>query len=84
MKLGLGLLVFGVGPLVAIVVLAAVGLWPDPNPNPIGPGLLACVSFWPGLICLIVGAVRVANQPARLGAGRRRSEADSLHRAERG
>jgi hypothetical protein len=61
-KLGLALLVFGVGPLVAIVLLAAVGLWPDPNPNPIGPGLLACVSFWPGLISLIVGAVRVANQ----------------------
>ena len=61
-KLGLALLIFGVGPLVAVVVLAAVGLWPDPNPNPIGPGLLACVSFWPGLICLIVGAIRVANQ----------------------
>jgi hypothetical protein len=61
-KLGLALLVFGVGPLVAIVVLAGVGLWPDPNPNPIGPGLLACMTFWPGLICLIVGAVRVAKR----------------------
>ena len=61
-KLGLALLIFGVGPLAAIIVLAAIGLWPDPNPNPIGPGLLACVSFWPGLICLIVGAIRVANQ----------------------
>ena len=61
-KLGLALLVFGVGPLVAIIVLAAIGLWPDPNPNPIGPGLLACVTFGPGLICLIVGAIRVANR----------------------
>lgn len=61
-KLGLGLLVLGVGPLVAIIVLAAVGIWPDPNPNPIGPGLLACLTFWPGVICLVVGVIRVANQ----------------------
>jgi len=61
-KLGLALLLFGTGPLVGIVALAAVGLWPDPNPNPIGPGMLACLTFWPGLICLIVGALRVANE----------------------
>jgi hypothetical protein len=60
-KLGAGLLLVGCGPLVAIIVLAALGLWPDPNPNPIGPGLLACLTFWPGLICLVVGAIRVAN-----------------------
>jgi len=40
-------------------VAAAVGVWPDPNPNPIGPGLLFFVTFWPALICLVVGVVRV-------------------------
>ncbi len=38
-RIGLGLIIFGWGPLVLIVLLAAAGLWPDPNPNPIGPGI---------------------------------------------
>src|SRR6267142_1551712 len=40
-QVGLGLLVLGTGPLLFIILAAAVGLWPDPNPNPIGPGLIA-------------------------------------------
>jgi hypothetical protein len=58
-KAGVLLLVFGTGPLLLIIVAAAIGLWPDPNPNPVGPGLLAGLTFWPGLICLIVGVGRV-------------------------
>jgi hypothetical protein len=61
-RLGLGLLIFGSGPLLAIIVLAAVGVWPDPNPNPIGPGILAFLTFWPGLAFLIVGVVGVARR----------------------
>ena len=57
--IGLTLLVLGSGPLVGILLLAAVGLWPDPNPNPIGPGLLFFFTFWPSVICLIIGVVRV-------------------------
>jgi hypothetical protein len=34
------LVLVGWTPLWDIVLLAAIGLWPDPNPNPIGPGLL--------------------------------------------
>lgn len=37
-RIGFWLAVFGWGPLWAIVLLAAIGLWPDPDPNPIGPG----------------------------------------------
>ena len=58
-KVGLGLLVLGGFPLVFIIVAASVGLWPDPNPNPIGPGLLFFFTFWPAVICIVIGVVRV-------------------------
>lgn len=57
-KIGFWLFVIGSGPLLAILVLAGIGLWPDPNPNPLGPGLLAFVTFWPSLTCMIIGAVQ--------------------------
>ena len=37
---GLALLVAGTGPLLLVVVAAELGLTSDPNPNPIGFGLL--------------------------------------------
>ena len=55
-RIGLALVVFGWGPLWLIVLLAAIGLWPDPNPNPIGPGILFFLTSWPAIICLGVGA----------------------------
>jgi len=58
-KFGLGLLVVGAAPLVFVIVAAAVGLWPDPNPNPVGPGLLFFFTFWPAVICVVIGVVRV-------------------------
>src|SRR5438874_9704500 len=58
-KVGLGLLLVGAGPLLFIIAAAAVGLWPDPNPNPIGPGLLFFFTFWPAVICIVVGVIRV-------------------------
>ena len=58
-RVGLGLLILGTGPLLFIIIAAAVGLWPDPDPNPIGPGLLAFLTFWPGFFCLLVGIFRV-------------------------
>jgi hypothetical protein len=58
-RVGLILLLLGSGPLLLIIIAAAVGLWPDPNPNPIGPGILAGLTFWPALICVGIGVVRV-------------------------
>jgi hypothetical protein len=58
-KVGVGLLVIGAAPFIFIIVAAATGLWPDPNPNPIGPGLLFFFTFWPAVICIIIGVVRV-------------------------
>ena len=66
-KIGLGLLIVGTGPLVLIVVAAALGLWPDPNPNPIGLGLLSFLTFWPAMICIVVGVSRVRAQNGRAG-----------------
>ena len=65
-RVGIGLLIVGAGPLVFIIGAAAVGLWPDPNPNPIGPGLLFFFTFWPAVICIVIGVVRVhrANRAA--------------------
>ncbi|HEY1638562.1 MAG TPA: hypothetical protein VGF62_08570 [Rhizomicrobium sp.] len=56
----LGLVVFllGEAPLLVIVIAAQLGLWPDPNPNPIGPGLLSFVTFWPGLVLMLLGFLR--------------------------
>ena len=58
-KIGLALVLFGWGPLLAIIFLAAIGLWPDPDPNPIGPGLLFFFTSWPAIICLAIGAFQV-------------------------
>jgi hypothetical protein len=63
-KVGLVLLVVGTGPLLIIIVAAAVGLWPDPNPNPVGPGLLCGLTLWPAIICIVVGVIRVRNRRA--------------------
>ena len=58
-KIGAIIALVGWTPLLAIILLAWIGLWPDPNPNPIGPGLLMFFSFWPAVICLGIGAFQV-------------------------
>lgn len=67
-RVGLGLLIVGSAPLLGIIVAARVGLWPDPDPNPIGPGLLFALTFWPAVICVIVGVARVRRGRGRGGA----------------
>ncbi|HEY4234054.1 MAG TPA: hypothetical protein VGM76_11545 [Lacipirellulaceae bacterium] len=62
--IGSALVVFGWGPLVGIILLAAAGVWPDPNPNPIGPGLLFFFTSWPAVICLALGVVQVRRRRA--------------------
>jgi hypothetical protein len=58
-RIGVALLLLGAGPLVFIIVAAAGGLWPDPNPNPTGARLLFFFTFWPAVICIVIGIVRV-------------------------
>lgn len=61
-KIGVWLAIIGWGPLWVIVLLAAIGLWPDPNPNPIGPGLLFFFTFWPAVICMVIAVLQVRRQ----------------------
>ncbi len=58
-RIGAVLLAVGSGPLFAIIVAAKLGLWPDPNPNPIGPGLLAFLTFWPAVALMALGGFQV-------------------------
>jgi metallo-beta-lactamase superfamily protein len=63
-RAGLALLLLGSAPLMAIIVAAKVGLWPDPNPNPIGPGMLF---FFAGVVATGCGdrrGVGLAGPPA--------------------
>jgi hypothetical protein len=58
-RAGLALLLVGSAPLVAIILAAELGLWPDPNPNAIGPGLLFFGSAVMATACLAIGVVWV-------------------------
>jgi hypothetical protein len=52
---GMAMIVLGSAPLVVVILAAALGLTDDPNPNPIGFGLLAAITFWPGVILALIG-----------------------------
>ena len=46
---GLATAVIGSAPLLGVIAAAKVGWLDDPNPNPVGLGILAACTFWPGL-----------------------------------
>lgn len=58
-KAGLIFVLIGWSPLMGVIFLAGIGLWPDPNPNPVGLGLLFFLTFWPAVICLVIVAYQV-------------------------
>ena len=53
--IGLILFAVGSGPLLVIILLAALGVTNDPNPNPVGFGMLAVCTFWPSVVLIAVG-----------------------------
>ncbi len=52
------LLVLGSGPLLVSIALTTLGMTKDPNPNPVGFGMLAVMTFWPGIALMLVGLAR--------------------------
>lgn len=56
-----GAVTFAIGalPLLLISVLAAVRLWPDPNPNPIGLGLFFLAATVMACLFTLVGIIRI-------------------------
>ena len=61
-RAGLVTIVFGTGPLAVNMIL-------DPKANPIGLGILAMLSFWPGILMLLVGLVSVIARRVRGTSG---------------
>jgi hypothetical protein len=57
-KIGAAMAILGSAPLYTIIFLAKHGMWPDPDPNPVGPGLLCFVTLWPGIALMVIGVVR--------------------------
>lgn len=69
-RVGLLGLVLGTGPLAGVMVAARLGLYPDPNPNPVYFGMLAGLTFWPSVALIAFGIWRCRKQAraARSGA----------------
>lgn len=55
----IGIVVFavGCGPLLITMMLATLGLTNDPNPNPVGFGILAMLTFYPSIALVLGGLV---------------------------
>ncbi len=50
------LLVLGTGPLLSVIIYASLGFG-DPNPNPVIFGILAFLTFWPSVACMLTGLI---------------------------
>lgn len=42
------------------MLFSKLGLLSDPNPNPVGFGIMAMFTFWPGLVLILGGVLNVA------------------------
>lgn len=47
----------GSAPLLSMIAASKIGVIDDPNPNPVGFGILAALTFWPGIAAAVVGVV---------------------------
>ena len=57
---GFGVFIGSALPLLAVILAAALGLTSDPNPNPIGLGLLFLAGGLVGTILVAIGIIAVA------------------------
>ncbi|NMC43164.1 MAG: hypothetical protein GYA46_04525 [candidate division Zixibacteria bacterium] len=63
--LGLAIVVFGSGPLIGTMLAAELGLTEDPNPNPVVFGIMAMLTFWPGIALILVGLSRIRSHNSK-------------------
>ena len=63
-RAGFGIAIVSALPLLSVVALSALGVWPDPNPNPIGFGLLLVAGGGLGTVILGFGVAAVARREA--------------------
>ncbi len=54
---GLVIAAVGSAPLLSMIAASKIGVIDDPNPNPVGFGILAALTFWPGIAAAVVGVV---------------------------
>jgi hypothetical protein len=57
---GFGIFIGAALPLLAVIIAAALGLTSDPNPNPVGLGLLFLAGGLVGTVLVAIGIVVVA------------------------
>jgi hypothetical protein len=55
LKIGIILFALGSSPLLAVIGFDALGL--IEAGNPIGPGILAFLTFWPSIVLIIIGSI---------------------------
>ena len=55
-RIGLTLFAVGSSPLLAIVLLSNLGLTEDPNPNPVGAGIIFAITCYPSIALILYGA----------------------------
>ena len=67
---GLATAVLGSAPLLSVIAAAKIGVLDDPNPNPVGLGILAACTFWPGIVLAGVGSALSALDFRRSRRGR--------------
>jgi hypothetical protein len=64
-RCGVALLLIGAAPLLLVIAAAGLGLTKDPNPNPVGFGILFGLTFWPAVILIVAGALSVRRAKPR-------------------
>jgi len=57
-RAGATIFLAGAIPLFAVIVAAFIGLWPDPNPNPVGLGFLFLAAGLLGCLMALIGVIR--------------------------
>ncbi len=61
---GAVMFVIGSGPLLVSIIATELRLTDDPNPNPVGLGILAMLTFWPSLIMMAFALLRTSRSGA--------------------